>query len=347
MAEMAREELRERREEVEMAISDAAKFTACQSVESRLVGPRSQIRIQMRAYPRGTAIESQHLGLFAVLHAPKGTTRQSWKLRCVFTVLNVHPEKHLKKMVHGNFESGKACGVKDMLLLPQLFSPEAGWSQPAGEILVQLQVCFPFEPEPACPAFCRELDLSKELCQVAFILADGSRIYFDRRLLVARSEYFGEMLGNDSWKEGRTNENYLRSNPDANSRTMSAVLRFLVGGSFCLRDGVAQAFAVRRLADQYRLKDLVSMVDSALERVLSEGNVLTFLAQTLGSGGSLEAECLDMLQDNECELLERQKPKIKQIIKENPQLAETMMELLMGTARELRGQKRKLESPRV
>ena len=67
-------------------------------------------------------------------------------------------------------------------------------------------------------------------CKVTFRLSEGSPLYFDKRVLVAQSEYFAEMLSNESWVEGRTHEVDLRNNPDANHQTVCAIFKFLQDG---------------------------------------------------------------------------------------------------------------------
>ena len=66
--------------------------------------------------------------------------------------------------------------------------------------------------------------------KVTFRLSEGSPLYFDKRVLVAQSEYFAEMLSNESWVEGRTHEVDLRNNPDANHQTVCAIFKFLQDG---------------------------------------------------------------------------------------------------------------------
>ena len=224
--------------------------------------------------------------------------------------------------------------VSDMLL------PEAGWLNDQGELQFRATATIPLEASAPCPAFCAQLDLSQDLAPVTFHLPDGPPLIFDKRLLVARSEYFKEMLSEDKWKESRTNEIDLTKNSEASHAAFGGVLRFLLGGLFQSQGNMDYAFSVRRLADQYRLTELVQQVDIDLERILSEGNALQLLGQTVGSGGFLESACLDMLKENECELLKLQKHKIAQIMRENPLLAEKLMELLLDVADTARAQKR-------
>ena len=75
---------------------------------------------------------------------------------------------------------------------------------------------------------------SKEPEFVTFLLADGSKLHFDKRLVVERSKHFANMLSSETWVEGRTNVIDLRSNEQADVTSMQAVpwlKRFTTGWS--------------------------------------------------------------------------------------------------------------------
>ena len=75
---------------------------------------------------------------------------------------------------------------------------------------------------------------SKEPEFVTFLLADGSKLHFDKRLVVERSKHFANMLSSETWVEGRTNVIDLRSNAQADVTSMQAVpwlKRFTTGWS--------------------------------------------------------------------------------------------------------------------
>ena len=56
---------------------------------------------------------------------------------------------------------------------------------------------------------------AEELETVTFHLPDEKKLYVDKRMLVARSEYFRNMLGTDTYKEGQTNQVDLTTDPQA------------------------------------------------------------------------------------------------------------------------------------
>ncbi|CAE7814612.1 HMT1, partial [Symbiodinium sp. CCMP2456] len=210
------------------------------------------------------------------------------------------------RLVHGQYmyaEWDTGLSSTDIL-------EDDGWLNDAGELRVQATVTFPSAREPQ-----RKTDYTQKMAQVTFLLSESPPLFFDKRILVAQSEYFAEMLSNDSWIEGRTHEVDLRNNPDANQQTVHAVLNFLQHGDFHAQGDEAYAMSVRRLADQYRLEELIKRVDDELTHLLSEGNVLTLLRQVVGTGGVLEKRCMAMLRADDWALLEQQKEKLFQLSK--------------------------------
>ena len=93
------------------------------------------------------------------------------------------------------------------------------------------------------------------------------------------------------------------------------------------------AFCVRKLADQFCLDDLVQEVETELVPRVGKDNVLQFLGKVLGSGGILEARCLEMVKANACELLEKQGSVLDEIVDDNPALTKFLMRVLLNAAR--------------
>ncbi|CAE7725572.1 unnamed protein product [Symbiodinium pilosum] len=120
------------------------------------------------------------------------------------------------------------------------------------------------------------------MSQVTFRLSEGPPVYFDKRILVARSEYFREMLAGDAWKEAKSGEVDLSKNPHMNHRNLQAILQFLCDGTFSSDADTAKALAVRCIADEYRLTQLVVQAEKHLERLLSWDNALEFLGHVQG-----------------------------------------------------------------
>ena len=93
------------------------------------------------------------------------------------------------------------------------------------------------------------------------------------------------------------------------------------------------AFSVRKLADQFCLDDLVLEVETELVPKVGKDNLLKFLGKVLGSGGVLEARCLELVKANACELLDNQGSLLEQLVDDNPALAKFLMRILLNAAR--------------
>eukprot|EP00439_Symbiodinium_sp_Y106_P056090 s1761_g7.t2 len=154
---------------------------------------------------------------------------------------------------------------------------------------------------------------SKEPEFVTFLLADGSKLHFDKRLVVERSKHFANMLSSETWVEGRTNVIDLRSNEQADVTSMQAVLCHFMSQRCVAACNDDLAFSVRKLADQFCLDDLVLEVETELVPKVGKDNLLKFLGKVLGSGGVLEARCLELVKANACELLDNQGSLLEQL----------------------------------
>ena len=93
------------------------------------------------------------------------------------------------------------------------------------------------------------------------------------------------------------------------------------------------AFSVRKLADQFCLDDLIQEVETELLAKVCQDNLLKFLGKVLGSGGILEARCLEMVKANACELLDKQGSQLEELVDDNPALAKFLMRVLLNAAR--------------
>eukprot|EP00913_Durusdinium_trenchii_P035928 g33617.t1 len=70
----------------------------------------------------------------------------------------------------------------------------------------------------------RHLDFSQELAVITFRLP-GGQLFFDQRLLMARSEYFQRMLTSDEWAESRSKEVDFSDDGRVTLKNLSAILR--------------------------------------------------------------------------------------------------------------------------
>lgn len=203
------------------------------------------------------------------------------------------------------------------------FTVESGWLDAKGRIRISAQIHRPM-PQISEFQFPRMI-YTDTLKVVAFKLSSGQSLFFDSRILVARSEYFCSMLTSSAWQESQTNEVDLSEEPLATESSISAMLHFIISDTFHSGDDSELAFAVRTLADRYGLAKLVDAADKNLQRLLSEDNVLSFYGRLLGSGSHLERACLEMIEANGSELLQKQEPKLDQLISENPALAKKLI----------------------
>lgn len=184
---------------------------------------------------------------------------------------------------------------------------------------------------------CRDLSpevFSKKPEFVTFLLADGSSLHFDKRLVVERSMHFANMLSSEAWLESRTNVVDLRNNEQADVKSMQAVLCHFMSQRFRAACNDDHAFSVRTLADQFCLDDLVQEVESELVPRVCKENLLKFLGRVLGSGGILEARCLELVKANACEILEKQGSLLDQVVDDNPLLAKFLMRVMLNALRD-------------
>ena len=174
------------------------------------------------------------------------------------------------------------------------------------------------------------LNFEEEMKLVVFHLAEGQSLYFDKRLLVARSEFFRDMLVTSSCRESQTGEVDLSMEALATRSSMTALLRFIVSDTFTAKGDADLAFEVRFLADRYRLQHLVSLADAELLALLSKNNALSFLGRTFGSDSELESACWTLVEEEAYSILELQSEALGDLVRENPALAK---ELLLRTVR--------------
>ena len=132
-------------------------------------------------------------------------------------------------------------------------------------------------PETPKPLFAG-LDFSTEAKMLSFRLAEGPSLFFDQRLLMARSEYFRTMLASEEWQESRNGEVDFTGDPNVTNEIMQAILHFILSDSFQV-GSVEFNLEVRKLADRFCLKSLVEKVDAAMKDMLNEDNLLQILAE--------------------------------------------------------------------
>ena len=153
---------------------------------------------------------------------------------------------------------------------------------PEGELQVQGSVRkLPYVAAKAVPKVpFPDLDLTKELKMITFKLADGPPLFFDQRLLIARSDYFKSMLVKEDWRETRTGEVDFTNNSDVTRESLQAILHYILTDSLDLQGSLEFYLTVCELADRFCLSGLVTIADAEMASMVNEGNVLQILGKT-------------------------------------------------------------------
>eukprot|EP00439_Symbiodinium_sp_Y106_P024604 s471_g3.t1 len=182
-------------------------------------------------------------------------------------------------------------------------NPDAGISLPS--------------PPETMPAGLCDIDLSQRLTQVAFRFSTGPCLFADKRVLVARQNDFTCCLVANRFMIYKVQ---LKRKTYNQQRHANRKADFEADYDYY--------FALRRLADRCLVKTLVHEVESTLALRLAEGNVLQLLGRA-------------MLKKDDCAILDTQMPAVDQIIGEHPELARSLVHMLVA---ERRSRKRALGS---
>ena len=299
------------------------------SVRSDITGPSGSFRCRLRVFPQGTAgaesSVSNAVAAFVEIIPPPSVKESCRVCKDVEYGIAVrrNVESHtaeLSKLDTFSFDQDhEDRGWHDILR----------WNDNKWTGTTIINICAEVRGLPVADALISHLQgvsFEDQLQPVSFHLS-ACTLFFDQRLLVARSDYFREMFAQSKWIEGETKEVDLRSDPMASKAAMSAILRYIVSGSFHADGDVDLAFAVRFLADRYCLKELVQLAESELFAMLCPENALSFLGRlsALKSSNCLEPACWKMIQADGCKLLEQQEHQLGQLIEENPAVAKQLI----------------------
>lgn len=199
-------------------------------------------------------------------------------------------------------------------------------TQPVQSRLLRAKVMM--EARPTGLSAWQALDMTMALQPISFHLSDGTVLYFDSRVLRARSEYFQKML-ESGCREAIEAKVDLTSDASINRASLEIVLRFIATGSLLGSSHpemtVERLFDVRTLADRYQLLELTEMVESQISERLCTNNVLTVLQKVLGSGHRLESACWDLVESKRNQILEETKDNLTQLIQECPELGTALL----------------------
>lgn len=188
--------------------------------------------------------------------------------------------------------------------------------------------------DPVKPSFpLKDVDLEAPVRPIVFRLAGGVALQVDGRLLMARSEYFRDML-TSGLQEDASSEVDLTRCADVDANSLSMLLRHVLGDPWDDSQTDAElVFRVRALADRYRLPRLVNSAEAHLTRLLNLSNVLMFLSRVVGSGSGLEDSCWALIESDREGILKANQGAVRSIIAQNPELAERL--ILWQTGAEL------------
>eukprot|EP00435_Cladocopium_sp_Y103_P037983 s1917_g10.t1 len=198
---------------LDVTIPDVLSFSRGVRVQSPLVGPADSFQCRLHIYPAGRDESARKLSTFVAVVPPKHL-QDGWScpdVKCSIWIPGI---------------GGTVSWVQNFTFCRKASS--RGWINPLngkplrdflnsnGELRVQAQVSnLPYvhpPPEPSKPLF-PDLDLSVETKMLSFRLAEGASLFFDQRLLMARSEYFQKMLKPDEWQESN-HASYPPLHPD-------------------------------------------------------------------------------------------------------------------------------------
>eukprot|EP00435_Cladocopium_sp_Y103_P043166 s1917_g12.t1 len=321
-------------ENLELKIPDVFSFSKGDSVSSEPVGPTGSFQIFLRVYPSGLRSEesdSRHVA--AAIHIlPPKHLKDSWSCPDVRVWIWVERNNNCEAMCSTmSFDQTRQfLGWSDILGGKQL----QDFVTSDGELRVKAQVWnLPYvQPptetsEPLFPG----LKFSTEAKMLNFRLAEGPSLFFDQRLLMARSEYFQKMLTSDEWQESRKGEVDFTSDPHVTNELMETILEFILTDSFQV-GSVEFNLEVRKLADRFCLKSLVEKVDAAMKDMLNEDNVLQILAEMHDTDSVVEKSCWSMLE-SDCTILAKHQDQLDSLVAE-PTLAKKL--ILLGTKRRRR-----------
>jgi len=318
---------------IDFLIKQPLSYEPGSHVVSPYAGPRGAYRCRLMVYPRGDRGDPSNkipeVAIYVQVLPPTDVDKRDWSCKgveCTVRVCNRSPDCSVVKAMAFTFSNEKpTCGWRTGFLKSRFINlAPQGWLTDAGELHVQAEIKGLPEFESLGSDFIG-LDFTEDIGPVSFRVAEGPPLLFDKRLLMARSEYFREMLSASCWKESRTGEIDLSSDPMATCDSVSALLRFIVSDTYQGSGQEELAFAVRMLADRYRLHKLVEKVDAELQTLLSEDNVLSFLGRLFGTNSRLESLCLEMIENNGASILEQQQANLDLLISENPSLAKKLI----------------------
>ncbi|CAJ1404602.1 unnamed protein product [Effrenium voratum] len=310
-------------EELELTVASPWCFTKGDKLYSPAAGPRGGFQCRLLVFPAGSPAADQTLSAFVEVSAPE--QMREWTCEDVFFTIKVISSKS-KKSIHKQetFSFTPSCndrGWHNMVEFSQLTTASGLIDAHSKVHLVAYVSNLPLETEPRVHV--PEVDFSLELKSAELLVHDGPPLFFDQRILVARSEYFRKMFTAD-YLESSTGVVDLRKDPQASHQCVAAILRFLFTNALDPNMDLELGLALRAMADKFCLQDLKEAAQGTLKKMVSEENLLQVLAQVFETGCELEASCWQLLSEDP-DILWRQELQLDALVPQNPALAKKLI----------------------
>jgi len=291
--------------DLELRIPNIYSFSRGESVFSTLAGPTDSYKCGLMVFPAGTEAAptfnppKQVVSAFLKVVAPKSF--EDWSCEKVSYTVSVKSRKNNRSDI-SLADTFTFTRNADDHGWHDLFRDKAlsDYVSPEGELHVQGSVRkLPYVAAKAVPkVLFPDLDLTKEMKMITFKLADGPPLFFDQRLLIARSDYFKSMLIKEDWRETRTGEVDFTNNSDVTRESLQAILHYILTDSLDLQGSLEFYLTVRELADRFCLSGLVTIADAEMASLVNEGNVLQILGKTYDTNSEAEKACWELLESD-------------------------------------------------
>ena len=193
-------------------------------VESAWMALQSGWRFRVEAYPNGQAGHEGWVSAYIHIQPPASLENFEWRRQFTHRLWIRGPQvDKMHVMTFSTLFHKEICSSGKHQFISHSQILWAGWltADRKLRIIGEVSEAAPLAPQPLSAQCSLEL-LAIKPEFISFLLHDGSTLYFDKRLLIARSSHFANMLSGEMWREGQTNTIDLRSNKQADSRNMGA-----------------------------------------------------------------------------------------------------------------------------
>ena len=173
-------------------------FQPTEYVVSDIVGPPDWFRFQLSLYPCG----EDGVEAYVQILPPPAHAEGQWSIEQMACEITITDDKYATGVVWK--EQDEVNESED--IFGGHFNPDFEIFDDDGQVssaIVHARVMLPVPPETQDTSL-SSIDLTQEVAQVTFRLPTGSCLFLDKRVLLARSEYFRQMLQETGLKDART-----------------------------------------------------------------------------------------------------------------------------------------------